>query len=151
MADQGVVVDLFFLTDQILDGLFFLGNDLIIIIHYTFLMIMTQDQRQYPRYQPQGIQASITIEHPPHDPLCTNGDIIDISCTGIKIKLSTPLSEIIDGKIKIVFVLPDSGTVLTITGIIKHQQEPSECGFQYENNLSEDMFNDLMFECIKTT
>lgn len=112
---------------------------------------MEQDKRQHPRYKAHGIQASITIEHPPQSPLCTNGDVIDISCTGIKIKLSKLLSEIINGKIKILFVLPESGIPLTITGIIKHQKSPSECGLQYENSLSDEMFNDLMFECIKNT
>jgi hypothetical protein len=114
-------------------------------------MIMQKDKRLHPRYMPQGIQASITFEHPPHDPLCTNGEVIDISCTGIKIKLSTPLAAIMDGKIKILLVLPDSGIPLTITGIIKHQKSPSECGLQYENSVSNDVFNDFMFECIKST
>lgn len=112
---------------------------------------MEKDQRQYPRYKPQGLQASITFEHPPLSTLCTNGEVIDFSCTGIKIKLNSPLSAIMDGKVKILLVLPDSGIPLTITGIIKHQTSSSECGLEYENSHSEDIFNDLMFECIKST
>ncbi len=112
-------------------------------------MIMEQDQRQNPRYKLQGIHASITFIHPPLSTLCLNGEVVDFSCTGIKIKLNSPFSAIMDGSVKILLVLPASGIPLSITGNIKHQAA-SECGLEFEDNYPEDAFNELMFECSKS-
>lgn len=113
-------------------------------------MIMEQDQRRFPRYKLKGIHASITFIHPPHSNLCINGEVLDFSCSGIKIKLHSPLSTVMDGRVKILLILPESGIPLTINGTIKHQTA-SECGLECENNFSEEDFNELMFECIKSS
>jgi len=55
-----------------------------------------------------------------------------------------------DGRVKILLILPESGIPLTINGTIKHQTA-SECGLECENNFSEEDFNELMFECIKSS
>ena len=87
---------------------------------------MEKDSRRHPRFKPKGMHASI------------------------KIKLSTPLSEIMNGKVKILLVLPDTGIPMSITGIIKHHISPAECSLQYAEPLADDVFNDFIFECVKS-
>lgn len=111
---------------------------------------MKTEKRGHPRFNPQGLPAIITLEHLPDDQLCMNGEVIDISYTGIKIKLDTPLSAELDGRIKIQLFLPDSGIPLTISGIIKHQHLSSEYGLHYINTSSSDVLDDFMLECVKT-
>lgn len=110
---------------------------------------MTQaERRQSPRIHPFGLKASIYLE-PSHEPAFMEGEVVDISYTGIKIRLNTPTANGLDGKIKIQLFLPDSGIPLSITGILKHQSPKNEIGMHYiqgPNVLEMDRF---MFECTK--
>jgi hypothetical protein len=111
---------------------------------------MKTEKRGQPRFNPRGLQAIITSEHFPDNQLSMNGEVIDISYTGIKIKLDKPLSVALDGRIKIQLLLPDSGIPLTISGIIKHQHLPAEYGLHYINTSSSGLLDNFMLECIKT-
>ncbi len=75
---------------------------------------MEAEKRAYPRYSPVGLSAGITVEKPGQDLISMAGEIIDISCTGIKIKLDSPITENLDGKVKIEFAFPKSGIPVKI-------------------------------------
>ncbi|CAG7857490.1 hypothetical protein MCAMS1_02330 [biofilm metagenome] len=105
------------------------------------------ERRLHPRVYPQGLRAKIFLETA-SDPINLEGDVLDISLTGIKIKLDKP-SEDLDGKIKIALSLPDTGIPLTITGILKHQANASELGLHYVDNPDVDSLDRLLFECTK--
>ncbi|MDD5579228.1 MAG: PilZ domain-containing protein [Methylobacter sp.] len=111
---------------------------------------MKTEKRGYPRFNPQGLKATITLDHLPDDQLRMKGEVIDISYTGIKIKLDKPISAGLDGRIKIQLILPDSGIPLTISGIIKHQHLPAEYGLHYINTSPIDVLDDFILECVKT-
>lgn len=112
---------------------------------------MEIEKRTHPRFKPQGLQASITIDPPAADAkVVLAGEIVDMSYNGIKIRLDKPLLIDIDhGEIKIEITMPQSGIPVSIHGLIKHVREQYECGLQFTRNHSEQGVDELMFECIK--
>jgi hypothetical protein len=112
---------------------------------------MDTDKRIHPRFNPNGLTAKINIAHPsPEKEITIEGTIIDMSYTGIKIKLHSAISaDIPESAIRIHFTLPESGVPVSIHGIIKHVNDDAECGLQYSKQHPEHDIDDLMFECIK--
>jgi hypothetical protein len=112
---------------------------------------MDIDNRRHPRFSPNGLVANITIEPPlPADKIILEGIVVDMSYTGIKIKLNTPISDDIPvSEILIKLTLPKSGIQVSIHGIIKHVDAGLEYGLQYSEKYPEHEVDDLMFECIK--
>jgi hypothetical protein len=109
------------------------------------------DKRIHQRFCPQGLKAHIIIDPPPPDAeIVIDGCVVDISYSGIKIKLKRPLEQQVDNaELRISIVLPESGVVMRIHGMIKHIQEQQQCGLQYSDQHTEDELDNLMFECIK--
>ncbi len=112
---------------------------------------MDTDKRVCPRFSPNGLTAHISIKPPhPEKEITFEGVIVDMSYSGIKIKLHSAINpNLPESKIKINFTIPDSGLPVSIHGTIKHLNDNSECGLQYAEQHSENDFDDLMFECIK--
>ena len=112
---------------------------------------MDTDKRKHLRFNPQGLSANITIEPPlPDDEIILQGTVVDMSYSGIKIKLSAAMPENIpESNIRIDMKMPESGIPITIRGSIKHWNEQSECGLHYSVDHPENEVDDLMFECIK--
>ncbi len=112
---------------------------------------MESENRRHPRFCPNDLEANITIVPPaPAEEICFEGTIVDMSYTGIKIKLRNPMNTAIsEGEIKIEFTVPESGLPVSIHGMIKHLKENSELGLQYSEHHPENIVDDLMFECIK--
>ena len=106
------------------------------------------ERRQHPRFNPNGLKASIFLESP-QDPCNVEGEVVDISYTGIKIKLNTPMAADMGGKIRIELFLPDSGIPFSISGILKHQLNSRELGLHYADRPDADALDSFMFECIK--
>jgi len=111
---------------------------------------MDTDKRRLPRFNPAGLMAHITLEpHTKGKGRSFEGTVIDMSYTGIKIKLNTPIIEDIpESEILITLNMPESGVPITIRGIIKHLTDDTECGLQYSNSREHDM-DHILFECIK--
>lgn len=105
------------------------------------------ERRLHPRVCPQGLRATIFVDSQPV-PLSFEGDVLDISLTGIKIKLDKPSGDL-DGNIKIALALPDTGIPLTISGVLKHQRNLSEVGLHYIDRPDNDKLDRLLFECTK--
>jgi len=110
------------------------------------------DKRKHRRFYPDNFLASITLilESSPKKKIKIEGTVVDMSYTGIKIKLDSPIDEDIqEAEIHINLMMPESGVPITIKGTIKHLQNKSEYGLQYsEKDLGLDI-DHLMFECIK--
>ncbi len=105
------------------------------------------ERRLHPRVSPDGLRAKIFFGSL-HDPDQLEGDVLDISLTGIKIKLDASPGEL-NGKIKIVLLLPETSIPLSITGTLKHQSTPAEVGLHYVGNPNADALDKLLFECTK--
>ena len=75
-----------------------------------------------------------------------------MSASGIKIKLFSAMpDDIPESKITINVIMPQSGLPVVIKGIIKRLDNQSECGIQYFKEHPEEVVDNLLFECIKTT
>jgi len=110
---------------------------------------MQTERRSYPRFKLQDLKASITFEDAGCKQQVTEGAVLDISYTGIKLKLDTPMSPRMNSTIRIVLTLPETGIPLNISGLIKHQTSAVELGLHYIDSPRQDVFNDLIFECFK--
>jgi len=112
---------------------------------------MDNENRNHPRFRPNGLNANISIDPPPPDEeIVLEGKIVDMSYTGIKIKLTKPIdNNLPTSEIKINLTMPESGVPVSIHGIIKHINEKDECGLEYSKKHQEQDVDDLMFECIK--
>jgi PilZ domain len=111
-------------------------------------MAEAAERRQSPRFNPRDLKASIMFESS-HDPVSLEGEVVDISYTGIKIKLKKPMPANRDGKVKIQLFLPESGIPFSISGILKHQLNSRELGLHYVDSPGVTVLDGFMFECIK--
>lgn len=110
-----------------------------------------EDKRNHRRFNPEGLTAHIIIDPPPPDEeIVIDGQVVDMSYSGIKIKLKQPLTHDVEqAELRISIVLPESQVPVSIHGMIKHVQDRHECGLQYAEKHTEDDIDDLMFECVK--
>jgi hypothetical protein len=107
------------------------------------------ERRENPRFNPHGLKANIFLDTP-NEPTNLEGEVIDISHTGVKIKLNSVMPTSIDRKIRIEFLLPESGIPFSISGILKHHQvNPTELGLHYVDCPVVEALDSFMFECIK--
>lgn len=109
---------------------------------------MSFEKRIHRRVKPRGLQAGISFNSSTAREVSLNAEILDISYSGIRVKLHNPISADVAGKIKITMVLPESGTPFSVHGILKHQHIDSECGLHYVDHV-EGSIDDLMFECVE--
>ncbi|MDD2761115.1 MAG: PilZ domain-containing protein [Methylomonas sp.] len=112
---------------------------------------MEEEQRNHKRFNPAGIAAHLIIDPPPPaEEIVIDGHVVDMSYSGIKIKLKQPLGcDVEEAELRIYIILPESHVPISIHGMIKHVQESHECGLQYADQHSEGELDNLMFECVK--
>ena len=112
---------------------------------------MEADKRIHQRFNPEGLAAHIIIDPPPPDEaIIIDGLVVDMSYSGIKIKLKQPfMQDVEEAELRISIVLPESGVTVSIHGLIKHVQAQHEFGLQYAERHTEDELDNLMFECVK--
>lgn len=113
---------------------------------------MQNENRSRIRFNPAGLVAHIIIDPPPPGgEIVIDGHVVDMSYSGIKIRLCEPLGQSIEeAELRISIILPESGVPVSIHGTIKHIQEAQECGLQYDaDRHREHELDDLMFECVK--
>ncbi len=115
--------------------------------------IMSSDNRRHVRYNPKGLKATIIIYQPlVNENIHLQGDVINMSNSGIKIKLLSAMpTDICESKIIIAVTMPKSGIPITIKGSIRHFNEEAEYGMRYLEDQNEHAVDDFMFECIKTS
>jgi PilZ domain len=112
-------------------------------------MLNAAERRKHPRVSPRGLTANLTLDSADGS-VNLEGEVVDISLTGIKIRLNTPMTMDMEGKIKIKLCLPDSGIPLSISGIIKHHLNPTELGLHYIDKSGLTALDKFMFECFKS-
>ncbi|PKM37131.1 MAG: PilZ domain-containing protein [Gammaproteobacteria bacterium HGW-Gammaproteobacteria-10] len=109
---------------------------------------MATERRTHHRIKPKGLSAGVMLNDGVDLEFPLSADIIDISRSGIRIKLTKPLAPDVSEKIKITMHLPESGEPFTVHGMLKHQFSDNECGLQYMDHCEKSVDN-LLFECIK--
>ncbi|MFT5925212.1 MAG: hypothetical protein ACI9LE_002218 [Paraglaciecola sp.] len=111
------------------------------------------EKREHVRFKPKGVLANIAI-YPasPHEKISLQGVVIDMSYSGIKIKLSSAIpANIGESKMEIYLTLPKSAFPIAIKGVIRHVNPQSEIGFKFAENHAKQEIDDLLFECVKMT
>lgn len=108
---------------------------------------MKSEQRIHPRIRPKGLQADLIFNAADQE-MILEAEIIDISYSGIRVKLKEAIAPDLTGNIRINMILPESNTPFSIHGILKHNFE-AECGLHYLDHHVHGSIDDLMFECIE--
>lgn len=108
---------------------------------------MKTDKRNHRRLKPKGLHAGVAFDNSNREHTL-EAEILDISYSGIRVKLKEPIALKISGPVKINMILPESGTPFSVHGILKHQNNDVECGIHYIAHV-EGSIDDLMFECIE--
>ncbi len=108
------------------------------------------EKRLHKRIKPHGLIADVHLNQSVKPKLVINGEILDISFSGIRIKLAKPLAKNAQGTLKITMKLPVSGSPFQVYGTLKHQSSESECSVHYTDHV-EGSIDDLMYECFKLT
>ncbi len=108
---------------------------------------MDTEKRTHRRLKPKGLQAGVMFSSANQE-IALDADILDISYTGIRVKLKHPIASDLEGHIKITMTLPESGTSFSVHGILKHQQPDTEYGVHYLDHI-EGSIDDVMFECVE--
>ncbi|WP_428355026.1 PilZ domain-containing protein [Methyloprofundus sp.] len=109
---------------------------------------MHSEKRRHPRVEPNDLSAQILISRPPDEELTMDGVVVDLSYSGIKIKLNSPLVAKVKDKITITLKLPKTGIPIRIHGVIIHCHTESECGVHFIDPLAKKDMDGLMFECV---
>lgn len=112
---------------------------------------MKKERRSQNRVIPKDLQANIHPIDMPVQEMSLNAEIMDISRTGIRIKLNKPLDNNTQSKVKISMHLPDSGTLFSVNCILKNQHSDTEYGLRYadDNHHAQESIDDMLFECVK--
>lgn len=108
---------------------------------------MKSEKRNYRRIKPKGMQAGLIINGKSHE-ITLDAEIMDISYSGIRVKLKEPIATDMIGNIRINMLLPESNTPFSVHGILKHQTSDAECGLHYVDHV-DGSIDDLMFECVE--
>lgn len=108
---------------------------------------MKPDKRIHKRIRPKGLRAGLIFNSAQQE-IALDADILDISYTGIRVKLKHPIAADMTGNIRINMILPESNTPFCVHGILKHQTSNDECGLHYVDHVHGSI-DDLMFECVE--
>jgi len=108
------------------------------------------DNRKHTRFELAGLAADIILSSESLDQkVALEGTVINLSYTGIKIRLSSPINEDMENsEILIKLTMPESGIPIAIHGVLKHINSNSELGLQFLSKEDQEM-DSLMFECVK--
>ncbi len=110
--------------------------------------MIKNEKRNHPRLKPAGLQAGVMFNSDERE-VSLEADILDISYSGIRVKLRQPIDSNIIGNIKITMTLPESGASFSVHGILKHQHNESELGLHYVVDPTHGSIDDIMHECFK--
>lgn len=108
---------------------------------------MLSEKRNHPRLKPRGLKAGVILNSEAPE-MSLEADILDISYSGIRVRLKQPIGSDIIGQIKITMTLPESGTTFSVRGILKHQRNETEYGVHYVDPI-QGSIDDIMFECFE--
>ncbi len=108
---------------------------------------MKLEKRNHQRIKPRGLQAGLIVNTHSRE-ITLDAEILDISYSGIRVKLKQPIATDMKGNIRINMLLPESNAPFSVHGILKHQSSDAECGLHYIDHV-EGSIDDLMFECVE--
>ena len=113
-------------------------------------MHMKKERRSDLRVTPSTLKADIRSSLLSDKKTSIHAEILDISRTGIRIKLKEPLKSPPESAIKITMSLPDSKTPFSVLCVLKNNHSNNEYGLHYiQDQKVQGSIDDLLFECVK--
>lgn len=111
---------------------------------------MQTDRRSDPRTEAKGLNAKISLYQSNGSILIADANLLNVSRTGIKLRVKKPLIAEADTKVQLEVVLPDSRIPVIVNAVVVHNRHDSEFGMQYIDVQPEDPLELLIIECAKT-
>jgi hypothetical protein len=110
---------------------------------------MDTDRRENPRTEAKGLKAKIIITHSNRSIMLADVNLLDVSRTGIKLRVQKPLVVQLGAKVQLEIVLPYSGVPVILDAVIVHEKFESEFGLHYIDVKPEDPLTELITQCEK--
>lgn len=107
---------------------------------------MIFEKRNHPRLKPKGLRAGVIFNSAGQE-VALEADVLDISYTGIRVRLKQAIDTDIFGNISIIMRLPKSGKSFSVHGVLKHRHTASECGVYYADSIKGPI-DSFLFECL---
>lgn len=109
-----------------------------------------KERRSDLRLNPTTLKADIHSSLLSDTKTSIHAEIVDISRTGIRIKLKEPCQGWPKGVIKISMYLPDSKASFSVNCLIKNQRLDTEYGLHFiQDEKVKGSIDDLIFECVE--
>ena len=108
---------------------------------------MESERRDNPRIDANGLQAKIMVTESNRSVLLADVNLLDISGSGIKVRVQKPLVVAVGTNVQLEVVLPESGIPIIVNAIVVREKFDSEFGLHYIDLHPEDPLEKLMNEC----
>jgi hypothetical protein len=110
---------------------------------------MQSDRRNDPRTEAKGLNAKISLYQSNGSILIADANLLNVSHSGIKLRMKKPLVAEVDTKVQLEVVLPASRVPVIVNAVVVHSQHDSEFGMHYIDVRPEDPLEQLISECSK--
>lgn len=110
---------------------------------------MQIDRRNDPRTEANGLDAKITVFQDNGSLFVAEANLLDVSRSGIKLRVKKPLIANTDAKVQLEVLLPGSGIPVIVNAIVVHNNLDTEFGMHYIDIRPEDPLELLIEECKK--
>ncbi len=108
---------------------------------------MIEEKRDNPRIEAKGLLAKIMVTEPNRSVLIADVNLLNISKSGIKIRVQKPLIIALGTNIQLEVILPESGVPVIVNTVAVREQFDTEFGLHYIDLRPEDPIEKLMSEC----
>lgn len=108
---------------------------------------MEKERRENPRIDAKGLQAKIMVTEPNLSVLIADANLLNVSKSGIKLRVQKPLIIELGTNIQLEIILPESGIPVIVNTVVVREKFDTEFGLHYIDLRPEDPIEKLMNEC----
>lgn len=108
---------------------------------------MQSEKRKDSRIEVKGLICKISIEEPNGSLLIGDANLLNVSQSGIKLRVKKPLIADINTRVQIEVILPMSRIPVIVNAGVVDSEQDSEFGMQYIDLRPEDPIEQLIKEC----
>lgn len=108
---------------------------------------MQNDRRIEHRTDAKGLKAKISVYQQNGSILVADVNLMDVSRSGIKLRLTKPLIAEVDDKVQLEVILPEVNVPVIVNAVIVHCKPDSEYGVHYIDVRPEDPLDLLINVC----
>ncbi|MGZ8189692.1 MAG: PilZ domain-containing protein [Methylococcaceae bacterium] len=109
--------------------------------------MMTIERRNESRTDAKGLKAKISVYEPNGSILVADVNLLDVSHSGIKLRVKKSLVADAGTKVQLEIILPESGIPIIVNAAVVHNEFESELGVHYIDLRPEDPIDQLINEC----